>query len=155
MTPVTTTPNTKTAFQKTPCGVMKTRTFIVLATLLLIGQVLVRPAAAQTGAAEDCTKISDEPQRTACWLKKAKAGEKDLRNSLLNGVDLSKAKLSKTDLSGARLRGADLRSAMLTGANLICSRESSQQQIAGRTPFSWVTAHPIQIARNLVCHPSN
>ena len=125
MTPVTTTTNTKTVYRKALFGVMKTRTFIVLATLLLIdgvmiGQVLARPTAAQTGAAEDCTKIpqSDEPRLTACWLKKAKAGDKNLRNSWLNGVDLSKAKLVEADMSGARLVKADLTRADLRHADM-------------------------------------
>nr|WP_309687313.1 pentapeptide repeat-containing protein [Armatimonas sp.] len=116
MTPIkTTTTNTKTVFQKAP--------FRVLATLLLIqgvmiGQVLLRPAAAQTGAAQDCTKISDEPTRTACWLKKAKAGDKNLRDSWLNGVNLRNADLSKADMTATRAVGALLSETNLTGTNL-------------------------------------
>nr|WP_309684677.1 pentapeptide repeat-containing protein [Armatimonas sp.] len=125
MTPVTTTTtNTKTVFQtKAPLGVMKTRTFTVLATLLLIegvmiGQVLSRPAAAKTGAAEDCNQISDELKRSDCWAKKAKAGDKNLRNSFMPGRYVGGADLSKADLCGARLVGTDLTKANLSGANL-------------------------------------
>ena len=87
MTPVTTTTtNTKTVFQKAP--------FRVLATLLLIqgvmiGQVLLRPAAAQTGAAQDCNKISDLKAQSICWADKARKGVKSLRNSFMPGKDLS------------------------------------------------------------------
>ncbi|WP_395095144.1 pentapeptide repeat-containing protein [Armatimonas sp.] len=116
MTPTTTTTtNTKTVFQKAP--------FRVLATLLLIqgvmiGQVLLRPAAAKPGASEDCTKISVEPQRTACWLKKAKAGDKNLRDSWLNGVNLNNADLSHADMTATRAVKAYLGNANLTGTNL-------------------------------------
>ena len=124
MTPVPTpTTNTKTVFQKAPFGAMKTRTFSVLATLLLIegvmiGQVLSRPAAAQTGAAQDCNKISDLNARAACWEKKARAGEKNLSGAFLPGKDLSKAFLNKANLNKAMLLGANLTGADLRGADL-------------------------------------
>ncbi|WP_309710715.1 hypothetical protein [Armatimonas sp.] len=81
MTPVTTTTtNTKTTTGKTntttkTTTVFQKAPFRVLAALLLIegvmiGQVLSRPGAAQTGAAEDCNQISDPEARAACWLKK-------------------------------------------------------------------------------------
>jgi uncharacterized protein YjbI with pentapeptide repeats len=127
MTPTTTT-NTKTVFQKAPLGVMKTRTFTVLATLLLIegvmiGQVLSRPGASQTGqqqtvAAEDCKKVIDPKVRAACWVRKAKTGRKDLTGAELLGADLRGVDLTGTDLTGATLTVALLTKATLTGATL-------------------------------------
>ena len=110
MAPVTTT-TTKTVFQKAP--------FRVLATLLviegvLIGQVLSRPGTAKETAAataaqnqneENCNKLVNLKNKTDCWRRKIKAGEKNLRGVNFSGVDLSRMDLSKADLSGAKLDG--------------------------------------------------
>ncbi|WP_309708805.1 pentapeptide repeat-containing protein [Armatimonas sp.] len=116
MTPVTTTTtNTKTVFQKAPFRVLAT---LILIQGVMIGQVLLRPAAAQTGAAENCNKISVEAQRIACWVKKAKAGEKNLTGANLSGADLAGVNLRFANLTGANLYMADLSGANLSAANL-------------------------------------
>jgi uncharacterized protein YjbI with pentapeptide repeats len=142
-TPVTTTTNTKTktVFQKAPFRVVKVRTFTVLAALLLIEGVMIGKVLSRTGGAkeptaktgatavqgkkdENCNAIINTFAKRDCWVRKVKAGEKNLKGAFLYRVDLKDADLKDADLQGADmtrayLRGANLRGANLSGANLI------------------------------------
>ena len=90
---------------------MKTRTFTVLATLLviegvMIGQVLSRPGAAKEPAKteatvaqdkkeENCKAVVNPIEKRDCWVRKAKAGEKNLQGATLSGAKLDGIKTNK------------------------------------------------------------
>ena len=154
----TTTTTTKTVFQKAP--------FRVLATLLIIegvmiGQVLSRPGEAKepvantevtATSAQDKRQYDDDKDpayeknclyrnpitRRDCWMRKFKAGEKNLTHADLSGADLSGANLRFVDLRDANLVGANLEGADLRGARL------------GEKPASSVTdGDGIRVSANL------
>ena len=66
--------------------------------------------------AEDCNKTKDLATSQACWIDKAKSGEKNLRGAYLDKADLSGLDLSEADLSGADLTRANLKDADLSNA---------------------------------------
>jgi len=116
-----------------------TKRFAIL-SILVTGLFLIGPG--QATAQTDCVKRMDTSKTDAektsranvdCWEKKAKSGEKNLREAILNQRNLSEldlkdadltqaflagSNLSQTDLSGADLNGTDLSGTELTGANL-------------------------------------
>ena len=75
-------------------------------------------------AAQDCGAIVNSTEKRNCWVKKAEAGENNLRGADLTSVisfvrkDFKKADLSGANLSSSYLDGADFTDANLSKARL-------------------------------------